>query len=121
MRSKILPILFIAAIALVAVIFGWAGSRLSDNGNLHILVLGADNSPLDGAKVISNTQPNGQLKVTGSTQTDGTVSYSNIKPGDYEFYVSRFDYDQKGFSVTVLAGRTTDFTISLVRTPAEPG
>jgi hypothetical protein len=88
----------------------------SDTGNLHVLVFSEDIGPLAGAKVISNTQPEGQMKVTGGTQSDGTVNYNNIKAGEYEFYVSRFDYEQKEFVVTVVAGQTTNVTITLVRT-----
>ena len=90
----------------------------SDTGNLHVLVFSEDIGPLAGAKVISNTQPEGQMKVTGGTQSDGTVSYDNIKAGEYEFYVSRFDYEQTEFAVTVVARQTTDVTITLVRTSA---
>jgi uncharacterized lipoprotein NlpE involved in copper resistance len=109
-------------ISLLALIFSWFAligctSRVIGDGSLHVLVLGVNNEPLAGAKVISNTQPEGQLKVTGITQTDGTVMYNNIKAGAYEFYVSRFDYEQKEFTVTVVAGRTTEVTITLVKTP----
>lgn len=90
----------------------------SGTGNLHVLVFSEDIGPLAGAKVISNTQPEGQMKVTGGTQSDGTVNYNNIKAGEYEFYVSRFDYEYTEFDVTVVAGRTTNITITLVRTSA---
>jgi hypothetical protein len=91
------------------------GCSRTGNGNLRVTVLGNNNVPLAGAKVISNTQPEGQLKVTGGTQSDGVVTYNDIKAGVYEFYISRFDYELKEFDVTVVAGRTTEITISLVR------
>jgi hypothetical protein len=78
--------------------------------------LGEDNSPLAGAKVISNTQPEEQLKVTGITGDDGTVTYRDIKTGEYEFYISRFDYEYTEFGVTIVAGQTTNITITLTRT-----
>ena len=89
----------------------------SGTGNLHVLVLGADNGALAGAKLVSNEQPAGQLKVTGITGADGTVTYNNLNTGEYEFYISRFDYEQKEFNVNVLPGQTTNITITLVRTP----
>jgi hypothetical protein len=88
----------------------------TENGNLRVMVLGNDNVPLAGAKVISNTQPDGQLKITGGTQNDGVATYNDIKAGVYEFYISRFDYELKEFDVTVVTGRTTEITITLVRT-----
>ncbi len=102
---KILLVLFVVTF-LGAASYGCFGpTNSSGDSNLHVTVLGAGNGPLAGVKVISNTQPEGQLKVTGSTQTDGTVTYNNIKAGDYEFYVSRFDYEQKEFTVTVNPSR----------------
>jgi hypothetical protein len=91
----------------------------SGEGSLRVLVLGIDNEPLTGAKVISSKQPEGQLKVTGITQTEGLIEFSNIKVGTYEFDVSRFDYEQQEFSVSVVAGRTTITTITLVSTLAK--
>jgi hypothetical protein len=92
-----------------------ASCSRTGNRNLRVIVLGNNNVPLAGAKVISNTQPDGQLKVTGGTQNDGVVTYNDIKAGVYEFYISRFDYELKEFNVTVLAGCTTEIRISLVR------
>jgi hypothetical protein len=122
MLGKKLFFVCLVVAALTAVAVGCQPSHSTQTlpigtGNLHVLVLGADNGPLGGAKVISNEQPEGQLKVTGITGADGTVTYNNIKAGEYEFYVSRFDYEQKEFGVNVLSGQTTDFTITLARTP----
>jgi hypothetical protein len=116
MRFKILSALGIAAVLTVTVLAGCAGTP-TGNGSLRVLVLGENSVPLAGAKVVSNTQPEGQLKVTGITQADGTVTYDDIKAGDYEFYVSRFDYEQKEFKVIVPAKSTTEIAINLVRTP----
>ena len=81
-------------------------------GSLHVLVLNPDSNPVNGAKVVSNTQPDGQLKVTGITSGDGTVTYNDIKPGKYEFYISS-QYPQKEFEVTIVARKTTNITITL--------
>ncbi|MDD4972647.1 MAG: carboxypeptidase-like regulatory domain-containing protein [Paludibacter sp.] len=86
-----------------------AGCTNSAVGELDVLVKNANNEPLAGAKVVSNTQPDGQLKVTGITNSEGKVIFKDIKPGNYEFYVSY--YGQKGFSVTVKAGKVTTTTV----------
>ena len=112
---RIFLVLFIATFLGIAS-FGCLRPTSSSGGNLRVTVLGVGNRPLAGAKVISNTQPEGQLKVTGVTQSDGTVTYNDIKAGDYEFYVSRFDYEQKEFSITVKSEQTTDVTVTLAPT-----
>ncbi len=95
---------------------GCNNASVTSTGSLHVLVLGMNSEPLTGVKVISNTQPEDQLKVTGTTQADGTVTYHDIKAGEYRFYISRFDYEQKEFDVTAAAGHATEITITLMRT-----
>jgi len=87
-----------------------------DSGDLKVQVTGEGGAGVAGAKVISSEQPPGQLKVTGMTGTDGSVTYNDIKAGDYSFYVSAAGYEQKDFTVTVAGGRTTSVTIALTRT-----
>jgi hypothetical protein len=90
-----------------------ASCTASKVGELDVLVQNTENEPLEGAKVVSNMQPDGQLIVTGITNSEGRVFFKDIKPGNYEFYVSRFDYVQKEFNVTVKAGETTSITVVL--------
>jgi hypothetical protein len=85
----------------------------SKTGNLEVLIQDASGNPLWGGKVVSNTQPEGQLKVTGLTNNDGKVIFNNIVAGEYDFYISRFDYLQKDFSVKVVGGKTTKLTFTL--------
>ncbi len=89
------------------------GCNTNKVGELEVFIRNTNNEPLAGAKVISNTQPDGQLKVTGLTNSEGRVFFTGIKTGNYEFYVSRFDYVQKEFDITVKAGRITSITIVL--------
>jgi hypothetical protein len=112
MRFKILSAFCVTTVLLIIFAAGCSGPAAGD-GNLSVLVLGENGVPLSGAKVVSNTQPEGQLKVTGLTGSDGQVIFNDIKAGDYEFYVSRFDYEQKEFKISVAAGRSTDITVNL--------
>ena len=82
-------------------------------GNLKVTVFVVDHQPLNGAKVVSDNQPDGQLKVTGLTDTDGTVWFQNIETGTYEFYISRFDYNQTQFNAMVNPGQTTEIPVYL--------
>ena len=104
-----------AALVCLLLIAATAGG-CTGKGSLHVLVVAEDGTPLSGAKVISNTQPQGQMKVTGGTDSEGEVTYSGIAAGEYEFYVSRFDYENQVFQVRVKAGRTTDVTVTLEKT-----
>lgn len=82
-------------------------------GSLKVLVMNSQHQPLSGGKVVSNEQPAGQLKVTGLTGADGSVTFQGIKAGSYQFYVSRFDYEQAEFSASVVSGQTLQKTVTL--------
>lgn len=97
---------------------GCAQAELGDAGSLRVQVVGFHGAPLDGAKVVSNSQPDGQLKVSGITDIDGMVKYDLVKAGTYEFYISRPDYEQTTFNVTVASGGTTDVTMMLAMVPS---
>jgi hypothetical protein len=111
--NKPLLLFTILAIALSLLGCSQVETRSSPGiGDLHVLVLSPENNPVSGAKVVSNTQPDGQLKVTGLTGGDGTVTYNDIKAGNYEFYISS-QYQQKEFAVNVVSGQITNITITL--------
>ncbi len=111
---RLLPSVLVLLVA-GASFSGCSQQKLSSTGSLRVTVIGADNVPLAGAKVVSGAQPAGQLKVTGITGDDGVVTYSGLKPGDYEFYVSRFDYEQKNFGVAVPTSGTASVTVTLAK------
>ncbi len=92
----------------------------SPAGSLEVLVTDINGAPLWGAKVVSEEQPGGQLKVTGITNNDGKVTFKDIKAGAYKFYISRFDYINKEFNVTVVAIQDTSLTVSLEKDTQAP-
>lgn len=92
----------------------------SKTGNLEVRLQDANGNLLAGGKVISNTQPEGQLKVTGLTNSEGKVVFNDIAVGEYEFYISRFDYLQKDFTVKVIAGRAITLAFTLEKEPVLP-
>ena len=117
-RSTMKKWCLVLAVIAAALPLGIAGCAkpTSDTGNLRVVVQGAGDGRLAGVKVVSNTQPDGQLKVTGITGGEGTVTFNGMKAGQYEFYVSGAGYTQQEFSVDVAAGRTKDITVTLVKT-----
>jgi hypothetical protein len=82
-------------------------------GNLQIKAIDPSYEPLYGVKVVSEEQPNGQLKVTGLTDTDGMVTFTEVKPGIYRFYASSADYTQARMEVNVIGSQTNSFTIRM--------
>ncbi len=116
-RSLAVPISALLVLLAFGVVAGGCGETTSsDFGSLRVHIVAPDGTGLPGAKVVSDTQPAGQLKVTGITSPDGVATYAGLKPGTYEFYVSRFDYDQKSFTVVVPGDTTTNITVTLSRT-----
>lgn len=123
MRRYILPAL-VAAILLLLGVTG-AGCTASNStattssasGGLQLLIVDSSTSnPLQGAKVVSNSQPDGQSKVTGITQVEGTVTFVGIKTGDYTFSISHANYFPTELALTV-TGPDTRSTIKMTRVP----
>jgi hypothetical protein len=81
-------------------------------GNLQIIVTDNANTPLSGAKVVSQNQPQGQLSVNGLTTETG-VFFNGIKPGTYQFAVSRADFTASVAVVEVIGGQSIQITMSL--------
>ena len=113
MVNKILTLFLVTIISGIFVTGCAKTTPTTGDGNLKVSVFGVYHQPLQGAKVVSETEPDGQLKVTGLTGEDGIVVFQNIKPGKYDFYISRFDYNQTQFSVTVNPGQTTEIPVYL--------
>ena len=112
--------LFLTVIITCALFTGCSKTTTTTGyGTLKVTVYGLDNQPLNGAKVVSDSQPDGQFKVTGLTDANGTVLFQNIKAGQYDFYISRFDYNQTQFSGTVNPNQTTEVPVYM--NAANPG
>jgi hypothetical protein len=96
-------------------------SQVAGNGNLQITVADLSGQPLWGAKVVSEEQPENQLKVSGLTDANGMVIFKDIRSGVYKFYVSRFDYAQMEMTVNVANGETTNSTVNMTSTEQAVG
>ncbi len=83
--------------------------------NFQVHVKDAQNNPLSGAKVLSESQPVGQLKISGLTDNDGNVTFNNIRTGDYTIYVNRFDYNQVEIAITITSNNN-NLTVNMTKT-----
>jgi len=114
-RAKWLSLLIIPI--LVVLCFSGCGDKsvttVTKLGNLQFQVKNTSQNVLSGAKIVSESQPEGQLKVTGITDSNGTVTFNNIAAGEYQFHISRFDYLPSEVSLTVIEGQTNTITINL--------
>jgi hypothetical protein len=110
MKIKILAIAVLVAAIAIGMLAG-CGSKV---GNLTVSVTDSSGNPLWGAKVVSEEQPEGQLKVDGITEQEkGGVIFSGIKAGAYQFQVSRYGFAPDTVNVTVRGGRTVSITVKL--------
>ena len=113
MAKKVLMLFLILIVSGIFLTGCAKTTSMIGNTNLRVTVFGVDHKPLQGAKIVSDSQPDGQLKMTGLTDADGIVWFQNIKPGDYEFYISRFDYNQTQVNASVNPGQTTEIPVYL--------
>jgi hypothetical protein len=110
MKIKLLVITALV-FALTITLLSGCGSKV---GNLKVSVTDSSGNPLWGAKVVSEQQPDGQLKVDGITaQEAGGVTFKDIASGKYQFQVSRYGFAPDTVEVNVLGGQTTSVTVKL--------
>ena len=67
----------------------------------QVQVTDSANNSLSGAKVVSENQPSGQIKISGLTDAQGLATFASIMPGEYTLYVTRFDYNQVQIAITI--------------------
>ena len=112
----VIALFLIAALVLSGCNLNQPPLQIIRYGNLKVLLKDEQSNPLAGAKVVSNNQPEGQMKVTGMTGDDGSVTFNGIRAGRYEFYISLYEFEQKHFEVNVSWGQTATITLTLTKT-----
>ena len=90
-----------------------SGTMSKSAGDLQISITDNTDNPLWGTKIVSEEQPEGQIKVTAVTGDSGVVTFNNIATGEYKFYVSRFDYFPIEIWLTVLEGRINEMNVRM--------
>ena len=91
-----------------------------NTGSIQFQVDDVANNPLRGVKIVSNTQPDGQMKLSSLSDERGIVLFKDIKPGDYEFYVNPPDYYPHEIATTVIPGQAANIKIQLTSSIPSP-
>ena len=92
----------------------------SEKGNVLIHVKDENNNPVSGATVTSITNPSGQSLLKGTTNAQGTVTFSNIIVGTYSFHASKGAFGSENAQANVLSQQTVTVNITLVEDLTEP-
>lgn len=92
---------------------------LSSTGHLRVKVRDENGNPIDGATITSTSQPSGQSSLSSSTDSDGSVSFSDIQAGTYSFQASKSGYLTGTSSISVSLGERAELTITLETEPAK--
>jgi len=87
---------------------------------LNIYVKDADGKPIAGATVVSTSQPSGQTALSGTTDANGLVVFTGILKGSYTIKASKSGYEDKSWTVTVIAGKATTETVTLSKVAEFP-
>jgi hypothetical protein len=100
--------MFLVSVAIVALLIlispacgNGETTQSSSSVTFYIQVTDIAGNPLPGTKVVSETEPEGQLKITGLSDDAGNITFDNVKAGDYRLYISRFDYNPVEVAITV--------------------
>lgn len=92
-------LIIMLVLAITGFMLGGCGSV---NTSLEVIVTDYSGVPLNGAKVVSLSQPEGQLKLTGiTTKASNKVTFKDIKAGEYQIQISAADYVSQIIDITV--------------------
>jgi PKD repeat protein len=92
---------------------------LAQGGALILKVVDQNNSPLAGANITSTLQPQGQTRISASSNAQGRVAWPFLAPGFYTLQASKTGYVNTTTTVSVALNQTTNGTITLLL-PAQP-
>jgi len=65
---------------------------IPDRATIIFILKGENNQLLENVKVSSVIQPTGQPPLTGNTNADGTITFSDVKKGSYQWSFSKQYY-----------------------------
>jgi hypothetical protein len=80
----------------------------------------ADNNFVAGVSVTSTSQPSSQTPISGTTDSNGLISFSGILKGTYTIKASKTGYEDKTWTATVLTGQQTTETATLTKPSGIP-
>jgi hypothetical protein len=78
---------------------------------LRIIIHDTEENSITDASVSTITQPLGQLPLNGTTGPDGSVTFNEVKQGNYTFQASKNEYQTK--SKNIVTGEPNEISIKL--------
>jgi hypothetical protein len=90
-------------------------------GGLKVTVLDSAAKPIVGASVSSTTAPSGQSALSGTTGSDGSVTFASVAPGSYTMQATMSGYTTNTGTGSVVAGSSASVSITLQTTPSSGG
>lgn len=88
--------------------------------DLKIIIKDNKANPTQGATVTSLSQPSGQPTLEGVTGPDGSITFTEIKPGDYEIMATMEDYETQTKEVNCKGTQKSEQTIILTEIQKSP-
>jgi hypothetical protein len=88
-------------------------SQPPSTGSVKVTVKDKDGKPIVGASISSTSQPSGQSALNGVSGSDGSASFTDVKPGSYTFQGSMSGYVSASGTGNVAAGSSADVSIIL--------
>jgi FtsP/CotA-like multicopper oxidase with cupredoxin domain len=82
-------------------------------GSIKITVRDSSGTPVQGASVSSTSTPSGQATLTGTTGSDGVVTFNDVAPGAYTMQASKSGYVAQTVTATVAVGETQQQSVML--------
>jgi hypothetical protein len=86
---------------------------LPTTGGLRVVVKSSSGDTIQGAAVSSVSQPVGQTPLSGVSGADGSVTFSDLKPGSFTLQVTKDGYVTKSGTATVVAGDMGSISLAL--------
>jgi hypothetical protein len=84
--------------------------------SMEVVVTDYSGAPLNNAKVVSISAPEGQIALMGvTTKGSNRVTFKDIKMGEYQLQISALGYDSQYINVTVESGRVFAAKVFLVK------
>jgi CubicO group peptidase (beta-lactamase class C family) len=83
------------------------------NTDMTIYVKDNEDKSISDASVTSISQPEGQEDLKGTTDTDGSIIFTDVRPGNYTIQASKSGYTTEAGMVKVEIAETAELTILL--------
>jgi len=83
------------------------------NTDMTIYVKDNEGKAVSGVSVTSTSQPEGQETLSGSTDSNGSVTFTDVRPGDYTIQASKSGYTTDTGTLNAIIEETAEVTILL--------